>query len=282
MTGLQRFMEWWREQGWNTDHKKLCWPLNKILLKAQTLLAEEQKAVPEDKFEKWLESHNKGVMLYPWEVLEKHRHFKAEQRAPADKGLVEELRHWQMDFMSEGEEKYWGDMLVQFNAILSQYAPPGDGLRQALEKWVDTPSKNHPSYVGLVNTAFVDGQSFAADEVAEILSRHTPADDNRPAVTCREADLADWQEHKDEFKKWFAGRNTPAESPEPLAVLADRKGVSVEITPPSFYQTEGEGWDIGVVVPWEGMLYPFDSPTYAECEAKARAYLNGLKDKENI
>ena len=65
---------------------------------------------------------------------------------------------------------------------------------------------------------------------------------------------------------------------EPLAVLADRKGVSVEITPPSFYQTEGEGWDIGVAVPWEGMLYPFDSPTYAECEAKARAYLNGLPD----
>jgi hypothetical protein len=67
---------------------------------------------------------------------------------------------------------------------------------------------------------------------------------------------------------------------EPLAVLADRKGVSVEITPPSFYQTEGEGWDIGVAVPWEGILYPFDSPTYAECEAKARAYLNGLEDRK--
>ena len=66
---------------------------------------------------------------------------------------------------------------------------------------------------------------------------------------------------------------------EPLAVLADRKGVSVEITPPSFYQTEGEGWEIGVAVPWEGMLYPFDSPTYAECEAKAREFLAGLPDK---
>ena len=69
---------------------------------------------------------------------------------------------------------------------------------------------------------------------------------------------------------------------EPLAELADRKGVSVEITPPSFYQTEGEEWNIDIAVPWEGMLYPFDAPTYAECEAKARAYLNGLKDKENI
>ena len=69
------------------------------------------------------------------------------------------------------------------------------------------------------------------------------------------------------------------EREEPLAGLADRKGVSVEITPPSFYQTEGEGWDIGVAVPWEGVLYPFDSPTYAECEAKARAFLAGLPDR---
>ena len=66
---------------------------------------------------------------------------------------------------------------------------------------------------------------------------------------------------------------------EPLAELADRKGVSVEITPPSFYQTEGEEWNIDIAVPWEGMLYPFDAPTYAECEAKARKFLAGLPDR---
>ena len=65
---------------------------------------------------------------------------------------------------------------------------------------------------------------------------------------------------------------------EPLAVLAARKGVSVEITPPSFYVKVGEAWEVGVAEPSKGLYTPFDGDTYAEAETKARAYLNGLPD----
>ena len=67
---------------------------------------------------------------------------------------------------------------------------------------------------------------------------------------------------------------------EPLAVLADRKGYYIS-------RIDGNGedshrWEIGMFqfteegeeVNWKG----FEAPTYAECEAKARAYLNGLPD----
>ena len=65
---------------------------------------------------------------------------------------------------------------------------------------------------------------------------------------------------------------------EPLAVLAARKGVSVEITPPSFYVKVGEAWEVGVAEPSKGLYTPFDGDTYAAAESKARAYLNNLPD----
>lgn len=124
-----------------------------------------------------------------------------EQRATADEGLWEELNALCERYSKREDDKSWTSMV---KSILSRYRPipvvkeqggagyhdvekffkdeapkvvkeQGEaGLREALEKWIDTPSKNHPAYVGLVNTAFVDGQSFAADEVARILN-DTPA-----------------------------------------------------------------------------------------------------------
>lgn len=71
------------------------------------------------------------------------------------------------------------------------------------------------------------------------------------------------------------------EQEEPLAALAYRKGVSIEITPPSFYVKSGELWEVGVAEPSKGLFSPFEAPTYIECEAKARQYLMGLEDKHN-
>jgi len=197
----------------------------------------------------------------------------------------------------EGQLKYWGymdigrrhqieDDLAEARRLAAEEkaqkppAPIGlvEELREAVFMAIGEASMcwNEPP-LGIFDSA--RAEKIGRDLMDKILSRHTPADDNRPAVTCREADLADWQEHKDEFKKWFAGRNTPAESPEPLAVLADKKSFEVEI---------GKTKTLGGVTKWAinfwqgGIRTPFYGSTYAECEAKARAYLNGLKDKENI
>lgn len=65
--------------------------------------------------------------------------------------------------------------------------------------------------------------------------------------------------------------NRRHEATEPLAVLADRKGKQkVEIYYPRPL------WAIHIS-PSNGAT--FYSDTYAECEAQARAYLNGLPDK---
>ena len=68
---------------------------------------------------------------------------------------------------------------------------------------------------------------------------------------------------------------------EPLAVLADSKGYeAVNIIPPTGVVKE---WDIELLRGYEDgdgveLEKTITAPTYAECEAKARAYLNGLPD----
>lgn len=76
-------------------------------------------------------------------------------------------------------------------------------------------------------------------------------------------------------------RPVPSLPVEPLAVLADRKGCSIEYTGPAFYADQGNPWEVNVVLPTIGDCHSFEAPTYAACEAKARAYLEGLNDKEN-
>ena len=66
---------------------------------------------------------------------------------------------------------------------------------------------------------------------------------------------------------------------ERLAVLADRKGCSVEYTGPAFYADQGNPWEVNVVLPTIGDCHSFEAPTYAECEAKARQYLEALPTK---
>ena len=71
------------------------------------------------------------------------------------------------------------------------------------------------------------------------------------------------------------------EAEEPLAVLADRKGYeAVNIIPPTGVVKE---WDIELLRGYEDgdgveLEKTITAPTYAECEAKARSYLNGLTD----
>jgi len=66
---------------------------------------------------------------------------------------------------------------------------------------------------------------------------------------------------------------------EPLAVLADKKSFEVEI---------GKTKTLGGVTKWAinfwqgGIRTPFYGSTYTEAEAKARAFLSGLPDKETI
>jgi len=66
---------------------------------------------------------------------------------------------------------------------------------------------------------------------------------------------------------------------EPLAVLADRKGWYVQdILPPI---KACPGWEINLCSKEMNKESVYDkvncdAPTYAECEAKARAYLEGL------
>lgn len=71
----------------------------------------------------------------------------------------------------------------------------------------------------------------------------------------------------------------PVKEVEPLAVLADRKGVSFEVCPPSFYVHNVGVWDIGIGEPKKGLYTSFEASTYADCEAKALAYLERLDDK---
>jgi polyferredoxin len=84
---------------------------------------------------------------------------------------------------------------------------------------------------------------------------------------------------KDEFKKWFAGRNTPAES---IAELADRKGTWPQITHNKtkwvvdIFPTNSEGEDES----GECSMFYACVDTYPEAEAKARAFLSGLPDKK--
>lgn len=64
---------------------------------------------------------------------------------------------------------------------------------------------------------------------------------------------------------WLTGK-------EPLAVLADRKGVRKITTRIDAYLRDS--WSIDI---WcNGRMFQFFAPTYAECEAKARAYLGEL------
>ena len=67
---------------------------------------------------------------------------------------------------------------------------------------------------------------------------------------------------------------------EPLAVIAEKKGVSIEITPPSFYVKPGEPWGIGIAEPSKGLFTPLEGETYAEAESKAREFLSKLDYKK--
>ena len=60
---------------------------------------------------------------------------------------------------------------------------------------------------------------------------------------------------------------------EPLAVLADRKGRSIY----GIYELGGL-WRINISLGERAGSKSFKEETYAECEAKARAYLMGLPD----
>lgn len=67
---------------------------------------------------------------------------------------------------------------------------------------------------------------------------------------------------------------------EPLAVLADRKGWWVSRAK-HFEDRWVLNFDCETLDIWtkcEDLAKPIVSKTYAECEAKARAYLNGLTD----
>lgn len=98
-----------------------------------------------------------------------------------------------------------------------------------------------------------------------------PLKDPQRCVTCMDSGPCDGYIHVD----------MPAvPSQEPLAVLADRKGVSFEVCPPSFYVHNVGVWDIGIGEPKKGLYTLFKASTYAEAEAKARAYLEGLPDVE--
>jgi len=83
------------------------------------------------------------------------------------------------------------------------------------------------------------------------------------------------------FAKYRSIRASAVEV-EPLAVLADRKGYeAVNIIPPTGVVKE---WDIELLRGYEDgdgveLEKTITAPTYAECEAQARAYLEGLEDK---
>ena len=86
--------------------------------------------------------------------------------------------------------------------------------------------------------------------------------------------LPTWGEVKERYRK--SRPLASAVEVEPLAVLAVRKGW------PRIHITEFRGlWYISL---WEYMATnpatkePFSGKSHAECEAKARAYLNGLPD----
>lgn len=67
------------------------------------------------------------------------------------------------------------------------------------------------------------------------------------------------------------------EAEDPLAVLADRKGLCMG----HIGAHKNAKWGIMLISTslWsKGNGATFFAPTYAECEAKARAYLNGLPD----
>ena len=82
--------------------------------------------------------------------------------------------------------------------------------------------------------------------------------------------------HKAINGKGEAADRILAEMEEPLWKLAERKGVSIEATPPSFYRDKGGLWDIMVCVPEQGVAYSHEAPTYSEAEKSVRAYLEGL------
>ena len=73
----------------------------------------------------------------------------------------------------------------------------------------------------------------------------------------------------------------PVKDVEPLAVLADRKGWYIQdILPPV---KACPGWEINLCskeINKESIYDKFncEAPTYPACEAKARAYLEGLED----
>jgi hypothetical protein len=83
------------------------------------------------------------------------------------------------------------------------------------------------------------------------------------------------------MKCFKCGAEVHAKVDEPLAVLADRKGWYVQdILPPI---KACPGWEINLCSKEMNKESVYDevncdAPTYAECEAKARQYLNGLDD----
>ncbi len=107
------------------------------------------------------------------------------------------------------------------------------------------------------------------DEVLEILARHE-FPDNIDGVCDQNIELRLIAEEIESLP-----RHPAAPSPEPLAVLAEQKGCWV-----SRSRHLKDRWVINL----DTLDYnipdspPFISDTYAEAEAKARAYLEGLPD----
>ena len=71
------------------------------------------------------------------------------------------------------------------------------GLEQLVE-WHD----NRPQHIK--GSIYFDERFIR--KARALLAEEQAQSDNRPAVSCREADLADWLEHKEAFKAWFKSK----------------------------------------------------------------------------
>ena len=99
-----------------------------------------------------------------------------------------------------------------------------------------------------------------------------------PAPATNEAGLKDelisWQSEVANWETFYPiGTIT-------LEKLAERNGVAIEITPPSFYVKKGEKWEMVVLIPGKGVAHPHEGETYQEAEKAARQYLMGIPDRE--
>ena len=95
-----------------------------------------------------------------------------------------------------------------------------------------------------------------------------------------EREMDDYREEIRRLKEELSCHAAKVE--EPLAVLADRKGYFISVMWTEIRE-EIKQYCIQIKQVHKDFLgeaYTYFAPTYAECEAKARQYLNGLTDKK--